>query len=99
MLTRKNDATLDFDLVEVMEQSRDNPVFYVQYCHARCRSILRHAAAEMPGISIEPTALVGSDLNSLTESGEIAFVQLLDEWPRLVEKTGMASGREEVYEF
>src|SRR3546814_5280421 len=40
MLTRKNDATLDFDLVEVMEQSRDNPVFYVQYCHSRCRSIL-----------------------------------------------------------
>src|SRR3546814_13729107 len=59
MLTRKNDATLDFDLVEVMEQSRDNPVFYVQYCHARCRSILRHAAAEMPGISLDPVALAG----------------------------------------
>jgi arginyl-tRNA synthetase len=46
MLTRKNDAALDFDLVKVVEQSRDNPVFYVQYAHARCCSILRHAAAE-----------------------------------------------------
>src|SRR3546814_20821010 len=75
MLTRKNDATLDFDLVEVMEQSRDNPVFYVQYCHARCRSILRHAAAEMPGISLDPVALAGSDLNRLTDSGELALIK------------------------
>src|SRR3546814_12269532 len=60
MLTRKNDATLDFDLVAVMEQSRDNPVFYVQYCPARCRSILRHAAADMPGLSLDPLALATS---------------------------------------
>ncbi|HEY9539593.1 MAG TPA: arginine--tRNA ligase, partial [Kiloniellaceae bacterium] len=90
MLTRKNDATLDFDLVEVMEQSRDNPVFYVQYCHARCRSILRHAAAEMPGISLDPVALAGSDLNRLTDSGELALIKLLAEWPRLLESAAEA---------
>src|SRR3546814_16961795 len=73
-----------------MEQSRDNPVFYVQYCHARCRSILRHAAAEMPGISLDPVALAGSDLNRLTDSGELALIKLLAEWPRLLESAAEA---------
>ncbi|MEQ8356943.1 MAG: arginine--tRNA ligase [Kiloniellaceae bacterium] len=90
MLTRKNDATLDFDLVEVMEQSRDNPVFYVQYCHARCRSVLRHAAAEMPGVSLDAVALAGADLNRLTDSGELALIKLLAEWPRLLESAAEA---------
>jgi arginyl-tRNA synthetase len=90
MLTRKNDAALDFDLVEVMEQSRDNPVFYVQYCHARCRSILRHAAAEIPEISLDPVALAGADLNRLTDSGELDLIKLLAEWPRLLESAAEA---------
>ncbi|MGF1632099.1 MAG: arginine--tRNA ligase [Kiloniellaceae bacterium] len=90
MLTRKNDAALDFDLVEVMEQSRDNPVFYVQYCHARCRSILRHAAAEIPGVSLDPVALAGADLNHLTDSGELDLIKLLAEWPRLLESAAEA---------
>ncbi|WP_193369193.1 arginine--tRNA ligase [Pelagibius marinus] len=90
MLTRKNDATLDFDLVEVMEQSRDNPVFYVQYCHARCCSVLRHAAAEMPGVSLDPVSLAGSDLNRLTDSGELDLIKLLAEWPRLLESAADA---------
>jgi arginyl-tRNA synthetase len=90
MLTRKNDATLDFDLVEVQEQSRDNPVFYVQYCHARCRSILRHAEAETPGISLDPVALSGADLKRLTDSGELGLIKLLAEWPRLLESAAEA---------
>ncbi|MEO3430306.1 arginine--tRNA ligase [Pelagibius sp. CAU 1746] len=90
MLTRKNDATLDFDLVEVMEQSRDNPVFYVQYCHARCCSVLRHAAAEMPGVSLDPVSLAGADLNRLTDSGELDLIKLLAEWPRLLESAADA---------
>ncbi len=90
MLTRKNDATLDFDLVEVTEQSRDNPVFYVQYCHARCRSILRHAAAETPAVSLDAVALAGGDLNRLTDSGELDLIKLLAEWPRLLESAAEA---------
>ncbi len=90
MLTRKNDATLDFDLVEVMEQSRDNPVFYVQYCHARCCSVLRHAAAEIPGVSLDPVSLAGADLNRLTDSGELDLIKLLAEWPRLLESAADA---------
>ena len=90
MLTRKNDATLDFDLVEVMEQSRDNPVFYVQYCHARCRSILRHAEAEIPGVALDPVSLAGADLNRLTDSGELDLIKVLAEWPRLLESAAEA---------
>jgi arginyl-tRNA synthetase len=90
MLTRKNDATLDFDLVEVMEQSRDNPVFYVQYCHARCCSVLRHAEAEMSSISQDPVALAGADLNRLTDSAELGLIKLLAEWPRLLESAAEA---------
>jgi arginyl-tRNA synthetase len=90
MLTRKNDATLDFDLLEVMEQSRDNPVFYVQYCHARCRSILRHAESETPAVSLDPVALSGADLNRLTDSGELGLIKLLAEWPRLLESAAEA---------
>jgi len=90
MLTRKNDAALDFDLVEVMEQSRDNPVFYVQYCHARCCSVLRHGAAEMPGIALDPVSLAGADLNRLTDSGELDLIKLLAEWPRLLESAADA---------
>ena len=51
MLTRRNDQALDFDFAKVVEQSKDNPVFYVQYAHARARSVLRHAAEELPGAS------------------------------------------------
>ncbi|GAB4351791.1 MAG: arginine--tRNA ligase [Kiloniellaceae bacterium] len=90
MLTRKNDAALDFDLVEVMEQSRDNPVFYVQYCHARCRSILRHAEAELPAVSLDPHDLAGADLARLTDSGELDLIKLLAEWPRLLESAAEA---------
>ena len=85
MLTRKNDAPLDFDLAKVMEQSRDNPVFYVQYAHARARSVLRHADGELPGIDrVQP------DLHRLTDSGELALIKLMAGWPRLVESAAEA---------
>jgi arginyl-tRNA synthetase len=85
MLTRKNDAPLDFDLAKVTEQSRDNPVFYVQYAHARARSVLRNAAAELPGID-----QVAPDLHRLTDSGELALIKLMAGWPRLVESAAEA---------
>jgi arginyl-tRNA synthetase len=85
MLTRKNDAPLDFDLAKVTEQSRDNPVFYVQYAHARARSVLRNAAIDFPGL--EATA---PDLHRLTDSGELALIKAMAGWPRVVESAAEA---------
>jgi arginyl-tRNA synthetase len=85
MLTRKNDASLEFDLAKVVEKSRDNPVFYVQYAHARCRSVLRHAAEAFPAVSQEPAALAAGPLACLTDPGELGLIRRLALWPRLLE--------------
>ena len=85
MLFRKNDAALDFDLARVIEQSRENPVFYVQYAHARAKSIFRNAKAAFPRIEINPGALAGAPLERLTDSGELALIKKIAQWPRLVE--------------
>jgi arginyl-tRNA synthetase len=85
MLTRKNDAPLDFDLAKVTEQSRDNPVFYVQYAHARCRSVLRHAAAEVAGIDLAPAVLAAAPLERLTDPAEMALIRQMAGFPRLIE--------------
>ena len=90
MLTRKNDAPLDFDLEKVVEQSRDNPVFYVQYAHARCHSVLRLAAAESPGLSLAAADLAEAPLNRLTDAEEIALIRQMASWPRLVESAAEA---------
>ena len=83
MLTRKNDAPLDFDFDKVLEQSRDNPVFYVQYAHARVSSVLRKARAA--GIAVDDATLAASDLSALAHEAELAVAKKLAEWPRLVE--------------
>lgn len=85
MLTRRNDAPLDFDLEKAVEESRDNPVFYVQYAHARAQSVLRHAAESFPEISLAPADLASASLDPLTDSDEIALIQTLAQWPRTVE--------------
>ncbi|MBX3513732.1 MAG: arginine--tRNA ligase [Xanthobacteraceae bacterium] len=85
MLFRKNDAQLDFDLAKVIEQSRDNPVFYVQYAHARGRSVFRNAKEAMPELSTDAAALAGADLTVLSDEAELALVKKLAQWPRLVE--------------
>ena len=85
MLTRRNDATLDFDFTKVIEKSRDNPVFYVQYAHARACSVLRLAATEMPGIDVDLRSLAKAELNRLTDPAELALIKLMAGWPRLVE--------------
>jgi arginyl-tRNA synthetase len=82
MLMRKSDAQMDFDLNAAVAQTRDNPVFYVQYAHARCRSVLR-AAGETPG-------LAKADLSSLTAPEELALIRRLMSWPRMVETAGQA---------
>lgn len=76
MLTRKNDASLDFDFDKVLEQSKDNPVFYVQYAHARVRSVLRKA--EEAGVTL-------TDTPRFDDPAEIAVARKLADWPRQVE--------------
>jgi arginyl-tRNA synthetase len=85
MVFRKNDAPLDFDFQKVTEQSKDNPVFYVQYAHARTASIFRQAASEMPGLDRSDAALGAADLSLLTDAGEMALIRRLAEYPRIVE--------------
>ncbi len=83
MLTRKNDAALDFDFAKVLEQSKDNPVWYVQYAHARVCSVLRRAAEA--GQGVDDARLAGADLRHLSHEAELALVRKLAEWPRQVE--------------
>ena len=85
MLTRKNDVTLDFDTEKVMEQTRENPVFYVQYAHARAQSVLRHAKIEFPKINLAPAVLADASLSMLTKPGELALIRKMADWPRQVE--------------
>ena len=91
MLTRKADAQLDFDLDKVLEQSRDNPVFYVQYAHARAHSVLRHAAAEFAELPQDAEALAAVPLERLTDSAELALIKQMANWPRVVEQAAVAS--------
>ncbi len=85
MLFRKNDAALDFDLAKVIEKSRENPVFYVQYAHARGKSVLRNAKEAFPQIELSPIGLARAPLERLADSGELALVKKIAQWPRLVE--------------
>ena len=88
MLTRKNDAPLDFDFAHVLEQSKDNPVFYVQYANARVNSVLRKARDA--GITVDDATLAKADLSILTHEAEIAVARKIAEWPRLVETASRA---------
>ncbi|ABY31782.1 arginine--tRNA ligase [Methylorubrum extorquens] len=91
MLYRKNDATLDFDLAKVVEQSKDNPVFYVQYGHARRFSVLRQAREALPGEDFSPAALLAdADLSVLTDPGEIEMMRLIAQYPRVLESAAAA---------
>jgi arginyl-tRNA synthetase len=84
MLTRKSDAQMEFDLDRVIEQSRDNPVFYVQYAHARCRSVLRQAGEPAAG------ALAEAPLAALTDLAELALLRRILAFPRLIEAASEA---------
>ena len=84
MLTRRNDQALDFDFAKVTEQSKDNPVFYVQYAHARAASVMRHAIEQFPGTDLSDAALSKAPVNRLDDPSEIALIRHLAGWPRLV---------------
>ena len=90
MLTRKNDAPLDFDFQKVTEQSRDNPVFYVQYAHARICSVFRNADIEIPGQSLDEKALSSVDLSVLSDQAELALMRRIAAFPRLLEQASEA---------
>ena len=85
MLTRKNDSQMEFDFEKALEQSRDNPVFYVHYAHARCRSVMRNAAEQLGDKKIAPEALAGADLGLLTDTAELGVIKVMAAWPRMVE--------------
>jgi arginyl-tRNA synthetase len=91
MLFRKNDAVLDFDLAKVIEQSRDNPVFYVQYGHARGQSVFRNARAAFPDLPQNIAELAGSaDLELLSDPAELAIMQRIAHYPRRVHTAAIA---------
>jgi arginyl-tRNA synthetase len=94
MLYRKNDAVLDFDLAKVIEQSRDNPVFYVQYGHARGQSVFRNAREVVPDLPSDDTAraamLAAAPLDRLDDTGELALMRRLALYPSLIESAAVA---------
>ena len=85
MITRKNDVPLDFDFAKVVEQSKDNPVFYVQYAHARACSVKRHIKSLFPDLDVSPKQLAQANLGLLDNSEDIALIKLLTQWPRQIE--------------
>ncbi|MCR9147955.1 MAG: DALR anticodon-binding domain-containing protein, partial [Rhodobacteraceae bacterium] len=86
MLTRKNDAPLDFDFDKVLEQSKENPVFYVQYAHARICSVLRKAREA--GLDVDDATLAQVDLSGLTDPAQLSVARKIAEWPRQIEIAG-----------
>jgi arginyl-tRNA synthetase len=94
MLYRKNDAVLDFDLAKVIEQSRDNPVFYVQYGHARAQSVFRNARELLPDLPADAAGrarmLAEVPLERLDDPGELALMRRLALYPRLLEAAALA---------
>lgn len=85
MLTRKSDAQLDFDLVKALEQTRDNPVFYVQYAHARCCSVLRHAFEIFSPQELMDEALTKTPLEKIASADELLLIKGMANWSRIVE--------------
>ena len=89
MLYRKSDAPLDFDFAKVTEQSKDNPVFYVQYASARCHSVFRQASEQLGEANFDRNRLTAS-VATLSDEGEIALIRKLAEYPRLIESAALA---------
>jgi arginyl-tRNA synthetase len=90
MLYRKAEAPLDFDFAKVTEQSKDNPVFYVQYAHARISSVMRQVERDLPELDKSAEALAKADLALLEDDGEIGLVRKLSEYPRIIEQAARA---------
>lgn len=90
LLFRRNDASMDFDFALVKEQTRDNPVFYVQYAHARACSIFRTAQRDVPELDISAAALAGAEIERLDSAADIELIRMLGAWPRMVAAAAIA---------
>lgn len=90
LLFRRNDAAMDFDFAVVKEQTRDNPVFYVQYAHARACSIFRTADRDIPGLDFSPAALAAAEVELLASPADLELIRLLASWPRTVAAAAVA---------
>ena len=90
MIFRKNDATLDFDFAKVLEQSKDNPVFYVQYAHARAQSVLRNAKEAFPNQDLSGKQLYKAQFELLSDEAELAVIKRISHYPRIVESAAHA---------
>lgn len=87
MVSRKNDAPLDFDFSKVVEQSKENPVFYAQYAYARCHSIRRHIIEQFPDLDLHTHTLSDLNLSDLQQPEFISLIKKLVSWPRLIEQS------------
>ncbi|MBP9694248.1 MAG: arginine--tRNA ligase [Alphaproteobacteria bacterium] len=90
MLSRRNDQTLDFDFAEVTKQSKENPVFYVQYAYARCQSVFRHAIELFGADVLDLNQLISLSKGSMNEPEMLDLVKLLAYWPKMVEGASKA---------
>jgi arginyl-tRNA synthetase len=90
LLFRRNDAQLDFDFAKVKEQTRDNPVFYVQYAHARACSVFRTAARDMADLDVEHDALKSAAIERLATPAELDLIRSVAQWPRIVTAAALA---------
>jgi arginyl-tRNA synthetase len=90
LLYRRNDAAMDFDFALVKEQSRDNPVFYVQYAHARACSVFRVAARELPDLAVSATSLQTAAIERLSSPADLELIRAVAQWPRVVSVAAVA---------
>jgi arginyl-tRNA synthetase len=90
LLYRRNDAAMDFDFAVVKEQTKDNPVFYVQYAHARTYSIFKTAARDLPALDFSPAALAAAEVERIVTPAELDLVRVLAAWPRTVAAAAVA---------
>jgi arginyl-tRNA synthetase len=90
LMYRRNDAAMDFDFALVKEQTKDNPVFYVQYAHARAYSIFKTAARDLPALDVSPAALADSEIERIVTPAELDLVRVLAAWPRTVAAAAVA---------
>ncbi|MEO8756886.1 MAG: arginine--tRNA ligase [Devosia sp.] len=90
LLYRRNEQSMDFDFALVKEQTRDNPVFYVQYAHARTCSVFRTAESELPALDLSPAELSKAPLELLVSPADIELIKAVAQWPRTVTAAALA---------